>query len=92
MIAHLENIALQQARSDSRLDSNFDSGTDLFAFGDSSPRQRNQDNDLDSVAHTRDVEEYLLMDKWANSRFPSVPDCDSEKATAIESILNEELS
>lgn len=82
--AHLESIALEQARAESNKDG---SAPDYFAFGEHSPKQNNQDHDLDNAAQTDD---WLLTDKWSKSSYPSVPD--SEAATAIESILNEELS
>lgn len=85
--AHLESLA----RSESKLDSSKDDcAPDYFAFGENSPKQNNQDDLLDSAAHSRDVDDWLLSDKWGKSRYPSVPD--SEAATAIESILNDELS
>ena len=84
--AHLESTALKQARTDSNKD---DCAPDYFAFGETSPKQNNRD-ELDSAAHSRDVDDWLLTDKWGKSHYPSVPD--SEAATAIESILNEELS
>lgn len=87
----MESIALKQARSESRIETNYDEcGSDYFAFGENSPKQKNQNNDLDNAAHSRDVDDWLLTDKWGKSHYPSVPD--SEAATAIESILNEELS
>ena len=90
-VAHLESIALKQAKADSKLDSNKDDcAPDYFAFGDSSPKQKNRGHDLDNAAHSRDVDDWLLTDKWGESRYPSVPD--SEAATAIESLLNEEIS
>lgn len=86
--AQLESLALK--KSDSKLDPNKDDcALDYFAFGNNSPKRNNQD-DLDKAAHSRDVDDWLLTDKWDKSRYPSVPD--SEAATAIESILNEELS
>lgn len=79
------------ARNESKLDSNTDDcAPDYFAFGENSPKQNNQDDLLDNAARSRDVDDWLLSDKWGKSRYPSVPD--SEAATAIESILNEELS
>lgn len=89
--AQLENLALKQARVNSRLDSNKDDcASDYFAFGENSPKQNNQQDDLENVAHPRGVDEWLITDKWGKSNYPSVPD--SEAATAIESILNDELS
>lgn len=86
----MESIALKQARTDAKLDPNKDEcGPNYFAFGENSPKQKNQD-DLDNAAHSRDVDDWLLTDKWGKSHYPSVPD--SEAATAIESILNEDLS
>lgn len=88
--AQLESIALKQSRTDSKLESSEDDlAPDYFAFGDNSPKHNNRD-ELDSASHSRDVDDWLLTDKWGKSRYPSVPD--SEAATAIESILNEELS
>lgn len=88
--AHLESLAIEQARDGADADSNKDDcGSDYFAFGSNSPKQKNQ-NDQDNAAHSRDVDDWLMADKWGDSRYPSVPD--SEAATAIESILNEEIS
>lgn len=90
LTAHLESMALKQARTDSKLVTNKDDcSSEYFAFGENSPKQNNRD-ELDNATHSRDVDEWLLTDKWGKSSYPSVPD--SEAATAIESILNEELS
>lgn len=83
-IAHLESLAIKQARSESKLDN--DCAPEYFAFGDNSPKRNNQDDS----ARPREVDDWLMSDKWGESRYPSVPD--SEAATAIESILNEETS
>lgn len=89
LIAHLENIALDRARENSKGDLNKDDRTpDYFAFGTSSPKQKDQDNQ-DNATHSQDVDDWLMVDKWGDSRYQSVPD--SEAATAIESILNEEI-
>lgn len=86
--AHLESIALEQARESNKVETNRDGSTpDYFAFGTNSPKQKNQD-DQDNASHSREVDEWLMADKWGDSRYPSVPD--SEAATAIESILNDE--
>lgn len=83
-------MSLKQAHNDSKLDANKDDcGSDYFAFGENSPKQDNQYS-VDNAAHSRDVDDWLLTDKWGKSSYPSVPE--SEAATAIESILNEELS
>lgn len=96
--AHLEGLALKQTKLESgkgEMGQDYfafgDSGQEYFAFGESQspPKQTNQD-DSDSATHSRDVEDWLLADKWGKSHYPSVPD--SEAATAIESILNDELS
>lgn len=78
-------MALKQARSDSHNDC----APEYFAFGEKSPKRNNRD-DLTNSTRPREVEEWLLTDKWGDSRYPSVED--NEAATAIESILNEELS
>lgn len=83
LTAHLESLARNESNKD-------DCAPDYFAFGENSPKQNNRDDLLDNAAHSRDVDDWLLSDKWGKSRYPSVPD--SEAATAIESILNEELS
>lgn len=84
--AHLESVALKQAR-EANMDLNKDDcGSDYFAFGENSPKPDNQDT-VDCATHSRDVDDWLLSDKWGKSSYPSVPD--SEAATAIESILNE---
>lgn len=71
------------------MESNEDNAPDYFAFGANSPKLKNQE-DQDNASHSRDVDDWLMTDKWGDSRYPSVPD--SEAATAIESILNEELN
>lgn len=88
-LAHLESIALDQTRDDTKSKPQNDCGQNYFAFGSNSPKQKDQ-VDQDNVAHSRDVDDWLLPDKWSESRYQSVPD--SEAATAIESILNEEIS
>ena len=82
--AHLENMAFKQAKVETKEDS------DYFTYGDTSPKQKVKDHDQDSATHSRDVDDWLIPDKWADSRYPSVPD--SEAATAIESILNENIN
>lgn len=77
-------MALKQAKVESKEDS------DYFAFGDNPPKQNVREHDQDSATHSRDVDDWMMADKWADSRYPSVPD--SEAATAIESILNEDLN
>lgn len=82
----LEILAYEQAK--------IYSGADYFAFGDNkSPKQTNQEDEpIDSGSLSRDanLDDWFGPDKWGKSRYPSVPD--SEAATAIESILNDELS
>lgn len=85
--AHQESLILKQARLDSKLELNNDCGH--FAFGDNhSPKPNNLEEN--HTARPREVEDWLLNDKWGDTRYTTVPD--SEAATAIESILNEELS
>lgn len=79
--AHLESISMEQARDFTRTDS-----AEPDSFGRNSLNQ----DDQDSAAHSRDVDEWLINDKWGDPRYPSVPD--SEAATAIESILNEQIN
>uniref|UniRef100_A0A6G1S9K1 Uncharacterized protein KIAA0240 n=2 Tax=Aceria tosichella TaxID=561515 RepID=A0A6G1S9K1_9ACAR len=87
--AHLESVALKRSRDDSKSESQDDCGQNYFAFGPNSPKHKDQ-VDQDNVTHSRDADDWLLPDKWSESRYQSVPD--SEAATAIESILNEEIS
>lgn len=94
--AHLECLAMKQSKLDSSKDEGGqehfafgDGGQDYFSFRDNSPKLAHQE-DSDNGTQSRDVEDWLLADKWGKSHYPSVPD--SEAATAIESILNEELS
>lgn len=85
--AHLDRMAIKQSRDDTKSDY---CGPGYFAFGGtSSPKQDNQ-VDEETATRSRDVDDWLMPNKWAESRYSSVPD--SEAATAIESILNEEIS
>lgn len=79
----MESISLKETKVDIKDDA------DYYAYGDQSPKQKVREHDPDSATHSRDVDDWLLADKWSESRYPSVPD--SEAATAIESILNEEI-
>lgn len=82
---------MRQARSDMKKDSSQEEpSTDYFTFGDKSPKRNNHSHELNNLSRLGDVDDWFLADKWGDSRYPSVPD--SEAATAIESILNEELS
>lgn len=80
--------SLRQARNETKIDKE-ETGADYFAFGQNSPKQPNQD-ELDGVHGSRGVDDWLLGDNWAKTNYTSVPD--SEAATAIESILNDELN
>lgn len=84
-------MALKQAKFDMKKETGKDDhSAEYFTFGNSSPKRSNHNHELDNLYRSRDVDDWLLADKWGDSRYPSVPD--SEAATAIESILNEELS
>jgi len=77
-------MALKQAKEEPKDEA------DYFAFGENTSKQNFREHDQDSATHSRDVDDWLMNDKWSDSRYPSVPD--SEAATAIESILNDDLN
>lgn len=82
---------MKQARSDMKKEAGQEDVTaDYFTFGSNSPKRNNHSHELNNLPRLGDVDDWFLADKWGDSRYPSVPD--SEAATAIESILNEELS
>lgn len=63
-----------------------DCTADYMAFGENSPKYNIRD-DHDSVTRSKQVDDWLMADKWSKSCLS-----DNEAALAIESILDDEIS